>query len=334
VNAILAMNADIVGLMEIENDGFTEQSAIASLVAAINAAGGDYAYIDPGVDQIGTDAIAVGLIYRSTQVKPIKQTVILDSSVDSRFNDDKNRPVLIQTFKEKGSKEKLTVAVNHLKSKGSDCDELGDPDMNDGQGNCNLTRTSAATALVDYLNSDPSNSRDSDFLIIGDLNAYAKEDPVSVIKEAGYVDLFEHFVGDKAYSYVFYGQAGSLDHALASDSLSSQVSGVTEWHINTDEPRVLDYNTEYKSDTQVADLYSASPYRASDHDPVIVELALKSPLKGDFDEDGVLGFADFLILIDHWGCRDQSCAQYDLNKDGKVNFRDIRKWLKWYRKSR
>ena len=85
----------------------------------------------------------------------------------------------------------LTVAVNHLKSKGSSCASIGDPDTGDGQGNCNLTRTKAAQALVDWLATDPTGSGDPDFLIIGDLNAYAMEDPITAIKAAGYTDLIE-----------------------------------------------------------------------------------------------------------------------------------------------
>ena len=72
------------------------------------------------------------------------------------------------------------MAVNHLKSKGSPCDDVGDPDPGDGAGNCNLTRTGAAEALVDWLAGDPTGSGDPDFLIIGDLNSYDKEDPIDV----------------------------------------------------------------------------------------------------------------------------------------------------------
>ena len=46
--------------------------------------------------------------------------------------------------------------VNHLKSKGSDCNAVGDPDTGDGQGNCNMTRTAAAEALVDWMAGDPT----------------------------------------------------------------------------------------------------------------------------------------------------------------------------------
>jgi hypothetical protein len=54
------------------------------------------------------------------------------------------------------------------------------------------------------------------------------------------------------------------------------VSGVTEWHINPDEPTVLDYNVNFKSANHVSTLYDPGPYRSSDHDPVIVGLGLET----------------------------------------------------------
>ncbi|WP_434457871.1 SpnA family nuclease [Stutzerimonas urumqiensis] len=277
VAAILGADAHIIGLMEIENDGYGADSAIADLVTALNrsAVGRQrYAYVDPRQDRLGTDEIAVGLIYREDVVRPHKAAAVLDASVDRRFDDTRNRPALAQTFRERHSGERLTVAVNHLKSKGSSCEDRGDPDRGDGQGNCNLTRALAAQALVDWLATDPTRAKDPDRLIIGDLNAYAKEDPITVIRAAGYVDLLARFVGDSAYSYVFEGQSGYLDHALASPTLAGQVRGATEWHINADEPRALDYNLEFKTPRQQSGFYSQQPYRASDHDPLVIGIDL------------------------------------------------------------
>lgn len=272
VGAIVAMDADVIGLMEIENDGSGPASAIQELVDSLNAVAGPgtYDHIVTGV--IGTDEIRVGLLYQPGRVSPVGSPALLDSSVDARFLDSKNRPALAQSFDAQG--EVFTVAVNHLKSKGSPCNDVGDPDAGDGQGNCNGTRTLAAQALVDWLATDPTGSGDPDVLIIGDLNAYALEDPIVAIQAGAddaagssddYTNLIAAFVGPDAYSYVFQGQAGYLDHALGSASLSSQVTGVTEWHINADEPAAMDYNNY----NQPA-LYAAGPFRSSDHDPVLV----------------------------------------------------------------
>ncbi|RMG94041.1 MAG: ExeM/NucH family extracellular endonuclease [Chloroflexi bacterium] len=269
ISALSAMNADVVGLNELENN---DHEAIADLVSGLNDAlgAGTYAYIDTGT--IGEDAIKVGLIYKPASVTPVGPFAILDSSVDPLFLDTKNRPALAQTFMENATGAKFTVVVNHLKSKGSPCDDVGDPNLGDGQGNCNLTRTNAATALVNWLATDPTGSGDPDFLIMGDLNAYAMEDPITAIKNAGYTDLINAFLGPNAYSFVFFGQAGYLDHALANSSLTPQVAGVAEWHINADEPRALDYN-----DFNQPLLYNPDPFRSSDHDPVLIGVDLNAP---------------------------------------------------------
>lgn len=271
INGLGAINADIVGLLEIENN---PTAAVEDLVNGLNGLPGvgPYDYIDTGY--IGTDAIKVAIIYKTTTVSPTGNYALLDSSVDPTFIDTLNRPVLAQTFVENATDERFTIAVNHLKSKGSACG--GDPDTGDGQGNCNQTRTDAATALVQWLASDPTDSSDPDFLIIGDLNSYAMEDPIAVLKLADYTDLINRFYGASGHSYVFQAQSGYLDYALANDTLNDQVIGAASWHVNGDEPIALDYNLEFKSVAQQASFYNTDPYRFSDHDPIIVGLDLQS----------------------------------------------------------
>jgi len=279
VAAMVSIDADILGLIELENNAAASPSndgtdpVLETLVAALNAVmgPGTYDFIDAGV--IGTDAIKQAFIYKPATVTPVGSFAILDSSVDPTFLDTRNRPVLAQTFKENASDEAFTVAVNHLKSKGSSCADIGDPDTGDGQGNCNLTRLSAAIALVNWLATDPTGSGDSDFLIIGDLNSYAMEDPILAIQDAGYTNLISSFLGAGAYSYIFDGLSGYLDHALANASLLPYVTGVTDWHINTDEPAVIDYDENFNP----PGYYSADPYRAADHDPVVVGLDFEQP---------------------------------------------------------
>ncbi|HEU4477525.1 MAG TPA: ExeM/NucH family extracellular endonuclease [Pyrinomonadaceae bacterium] len=273
INAITTLNADIVSLIEIENDSGAN-SAIADLLNGLNAVSGagTYTLIDTGV--IGTDAIRLALIFKPAVVAPVGPFKILNTAIDPQFLDSKNRPALAQTFRQLSNGAKFTIAVNHFKSKGSPCNDISDPDTGDGQGNCNLTRTRAATALVNWLATDPTGSGDPDFLIIGDLNAYAQENPITTIKAAGYTDLIQTFLGAGAYSFNFNGESGYLDQALASASLRPQVTGAAEWHINADEPVVLDYNVEFKSPNQVNTLYAATPFRSADHDPLVVGLNL------------------------------------------------------------
>jgi len=282
LQALAGLNADVVGLNELENTTGVDPlgDAANGVVAGLNSilGAGPYARIDTGT--IGTDAIRVGLIYKPAKVTPVGPFKVLTSAVDPRFIDTKSRPALAQTFEEVATGARFTVVVNHLKSKGSDCNDVGDPDIGDGQGNCNQTRKAAAQALVDWLATDPTGSGDPDFLIAGDLNSYAMEDPITAIKAgpdgaAGtgddYANLVARFIGPYAYSYVFDGQAGYLDHALSSASLTSQVTGVAEWHINSDEPDVVDYDTSFKGPDQEA-LYESNAYRSSDHDPILVGL--------------------------------------------------------------
>lgn len=322
VSALAGLNADVIGLIEIENDGYGSTSAIAELTNALNINIGTtyWKYINPGVTKIGSDEIAVGFIYRSDRVTPIGNTAILDSNIDAAFIDTKNRPALAQSFRVNSNRAVATAVVNHFKSKGSDCNDLGDRDIGDGQGNCNITRTQAATALVNWLRTNPTGVPDRDYLIIGDLNAYAKENPITQILDAGYTDLIHRFGGGDTYSYVFDGQAGYLDHGLASQSLTPQVLFAADWHINADEPVSLDYNTEYKSAAQINNFYAADAYRSSDHDPLVVSLNLILDLDGDGDVDK----NDIQIVTNARGLKPAALDQRDVNGDGAINALDAR----------
>ena len=271
LNALEALSPDIAGLMEIENN---QAASLQLLVDALNAdlGAGTYAFVNTGT--IGTDAIKLAFLYKPGTVDLVGPAALLTRAVNPIFIDDKNRPSLAQTFRERATSAKFTVIANHLKSKGSDCDDVGDPDLGDGQGNCNLTRSNAADALLSWIIGDPTGSNDSDYLLIGDLNAYAKEDPIEILKQGQLTSLIEAFVGQSAYSYQFAGQSGYLDHAFATGTMLSQVTGVAEWHSNADEPVVLDYNLEFKTD----DPYNAGdPFRSSDHDPLVIGLNPAAP---------------------------------------------------------
>lgn len=284
VNAMVEIDADIIGLMEIENDGYDSESAIADFVNALNAARCSdksvrYGFVNVDaklktVNALGTDAIKVALIYNKKRVNTVGKphALVLDEN-------DKNRPSLIQVFKSKRTHKKFVVSVNHLKSKGSSCeniiyDGVNDVNQNDGQGNCNLTRTHASSLLTQYIATNKKLKKYKKTILLGDFNSYAQEDPIKVIENAGYSNVLNETHGKQEYTYVYKGEAGTLDYIFASKKLQKKIKSISVWHSNTDEPKVLDYNLNYKTPEQQQTLYDEGYFRASDHDQVIMDIKL------------------------------------------------------------
>ncbi len=279
INAIAAINADVVGLMEIQNNGAI---AAQNLVDGLNAKMGanTYTRVSDPVAGTGTDAIKVAMIYKAARVSLVNAALSDTNSIN-------NRPTLAQTFAVPNG-EKFSVIVNHFKSKSCSGASGVDADQNDGQGCYNAQRQEQATRLsADFIPQVIAAANDSDVLVIGDLNAYGKEDPIALLADNGLSDQIERFNGDEGYSYVFDGESGYLDHALANSSMAAQITGANEWHINADEPFVIDYNTEFKPQ----DLYTSAPYKASDHDPVVVGLNLQKAINGTKGRDTITGTA-------------------------------------------
>ena len=270
IRAIADIDADVVGLMEIENDAV--DVAVDDLVDGLNAATAPGTYANIVTGPVGPDAIRVALIYKPGSVTPYGAHAVLEGAFldPNNLGSAKNRAALAQSFVDNADGGVFTVAVNHLKSKGSQC---GTGDDDPEQGSCNLTRTLAAGMLADWLGTDPTGSGDADFLIIGDLNSYDMEDPISLLAGRGYTDLVLRDLGDYAYSYVFSGQWGYLDYIMSNRAATPQVTDTTIWHINADEPDILDYDMSFKKPAQEA-LWEPNAFRSSDHDPVIVGLEL------------------------------------------------------------
>ncbi|WP_291423309.1 ExeM/NucH family extracellular endonuclease [Deinococcus sp.] len=270
VQTITALNPDVLSVMETQND---DNVTMNEIVRALNekAGAGTYAAVQTG--RVGTDAIRVGLIYKPGKVAPIGQPMIDTNSIYSR-------PPVAQTFRDLGTNGVFSVVSNHLKSKGS-CPTSGDTDQ--GQGCWNQLRVQQASQLLNFVSTIKQTSGDQDVLLLGDFNAYGAEDPVKTIQNGGFESLNLRIPAEDRYSYQFGGLFGYLDHAFSSTNLSTQVTGITEWHVNSDEPVIADYNAEYKAIPECGtattcigkDLYSATnPFRASDHDPVLVGLSL------------------------------------------------------------
>lgn len=282
VEAVAALGADVVGLMEIQNNGSV---AVQNLVDGLNVklGAGTYAAVPDPATGTGTDAIKVAMIYRPARVSRVGASLSDTAAIH-------NRPPLAQTFAAVNG-ERFTVVVNHFKSKSCTDAAGADLDQNDLQGCYNHRRVQQAQALRGFVAGLQATSGSNDVLLIGDFNAYAKEDPMLDLTDNGLVDQVGRF-NAFGYSYVFDGAAGRLDQALATPSLSAKVVGATEWHVNADEPSVIDYNLEFKQPacaTCGPDYYSATPYRSSDHDPVVVGLNLTHAIAGTAARETITG---------------------------------------------
>jgi predicted extracellular nuclease/2',3'-cyclic-nucleotide 2'-phosphodiesterase (5'-nucleotidase family) len=296
VTTLIGTGADVLGLTELENQfqPGNPGNALEYLVGQLNAraGAGTYAYVNPGnqLDNgqfLGGDAIAVGFIYKPSKVSVALNTTIekLDDADVARFDPallqqstighvfngvNTSRASLAVTFRESATGEDFTAVINHLKSK-SGSGTGADADQGDGQGAWQQQRELAAKALTEWVATKPTGTHDSDVILLGDFNAYIKEDALDTIKAGGFTNLAEDRLANP-YSYVFDGAYGALDHAFANNSLNGQVTGVTEWHVNADEADAIDYNLDFSRPASYFDGTVAA--RESDHDPILVGLKL------------------------------------------------------------
>lgn len=251
LDALAAIGADIYGLVEVEQG----QGALEKLSKGLSQAlGRTFTYINDGLTASGTWTKA-GYIYCSDRIERVGNMIKIDTGVSNRKR--------MQVFRDKKSGETFVFSINHFKAKAGNGGGA-DSDQDDGQGQFNYSRTQESKAVLKCIESNRTVLGDPDILVMGDLNAYAKEDPILAFTNAGYKDLHQVFHADTSYSYVYtYGgyTVGYLDHALASPSMAAQVTGMAAWHINSDEPASAGYRSS-----------NSTKFRSSDHDPILVGL--------------------------------------------------------------
>lgn len=260
VSALVAMDGDVVGLIEMENNG---GKSIDDIVARLNAAYGapTYAAVPSPATGVGTDRIQVAIIYKPAKVSLQGASL---SATDAIFD----RKPFAQTFAPKDGSAPFTLIVNHFKSKGSGPEDPNDPNFDKGQGAWNLKRVAQSQALLAFVARLQTDGV-PDILAVGDFNAYGAEDPIKTL--SGDLTLLnDRLPKEQRYSFVYGAFSGSLDWAFATKSLDARVSGLDEWHINADEPEFLD---ETGPNTQALKaLGRGTVYRSSDHDPLIIGL--------------------------------------------------------------
>lgn len=279
VAAIQELDADILGLVEIENEGLDQETGpLSQLLDAVNAGlptDKHYVGYDVGVDRLGNDEIAVAFAYRLSRVSVQK----LDGTRfgPAELPEHQTRPSVAGLFQDSASGESILAIVNHFKSKRPSCGS----DEHPLSGGCNQVRTEMAQRLNTWLATIAANHQVDNILILGDLNAHKHESPITVLQHAGFTDLLDNpavvLSGD--YTHVYQGESARLDYLLGSEALVAKVRQALIWHINADEPDVLDYQSRfYEPGRDFADqtpkpshLFDAGPYRSSDHDPIIVD---------------------------------------------------------------
>jgi predicted extracellular nuclease len=276
VHAINTLDASVLSLEEIENAakfGEDRDASLAVLVQALNADAGTpkWAYVPTPAtagDQADEDVIRTAFIYQPALVAPVGPSVIDDAPAFANARDP-----LAQAWRPAGGDGGSTfvVIVNHFKSKGSGSGD--DADQGDGQGASNHSRVLQAQELVDFADAQAA-AADTDLVFLdGDFNSYTREDPMQALYGAGYTDIGSTLTAES--TYLFDGVVGSLDHVLASPAALDTVTGADVWNINSVESVALEYS---RYNYNATNFYDQSPFRSSDHDPLIVGVDLPDEL--------------------------------------------------------
>ncbi|WBU37427.1 ExeM/NucH family extracellular endonuclease [Homoserinibacter sp. YIM 151385] len=282
VRAVNGLDADVVALQEIENSvklGEELDEALADLVAGLNAEAGegawDFVPTPAELDDAAiTDFITNAIIYKPAAVTPVGDSF---TQIDEDVWDIAREPIA-QTF-EVARGTNVTVVANHFKSKSGSGTQPAD-----GQGFFNAERVEQAEAvagLVEDIRAD--DEKGPHVLLLGDFNAYGQEDPIQALTGAGLVDLVPA-KAEGQHTYSFDGQLGSLDHAIATPELAEQVAGVGVWGINAAEWSDRGYGFGAAE--------AGTPYRSSDHDPILVGVSAEDAPAQPVDID-ILSFNDF-----------------------------------------
>ncbi|WP_339804599.1 ExeM/NucH family extracellular endonuclease [uncultured Marinobacter sp.] len=263
VSAVRQADPDVLTVMELEND---DDGPYGALVTLARALGEDWGFIESAA-LAGTDAIRVAILYRTDRLAPTGSPAGLLSGPFQRGN----RPPLAQSFRRQGQPESLRVVAVHLKSKSCRNARTPEQDQHDGQGCFAPLRTEAAAALAAWLKALPIPAGHQGTLITGDLNSYAMEPPLTLLADRGYQDLVRAQHGKTTTSFRFHGRSGTLDYHLADPALLPRVKQAFLWGINAEEPRVL---SALENKPASGDQSANTPWRSSDHNPVISDIAL------------------------------------------------------------
>jgi hypothetical protein len=271
---------DVLGVQEVEN-----LAALQALAAATNARARAAGQADPAYGAYlleGNDVggIDVGLLVKTARVEVVRvwqEGKGERLSVDGSWLHDRP-PLLLRAGVPApgGGRFSFVVVVTHLRS----LSDIAHPDKG---GRVRAKRQEQAESLARVVQGVRERWPAEPVLVVGDLNAFEFND--------GYVDVVGTVAGRPApaeevvvnvsrvlltsplevltlqlpaarrYSYVYRGNAQTLDHILVSGDLVANLRRVAAVHFNADFPLAWQD-------------HSGPLRRLSDHDPVVVHLRL------------------------------------------------------------
>jgi predicted extracellular nuclease len=276
----------IIALQEVQDENGAEITDVTSaagtlqaLADAIVAAGGPaYAFADNpfiGNETSGGQPggnIRTAFLYDPARValvpgslRTVTDPVAQQTDPDSPFFE--SRLPLVADFAFQG--EVVTVINNHLSSKGGSTPLFGtvQPPLNGSEAQ----RQAQAEALRDFVDGLVAADADSNIVLLGDLNEFEFEEPLQALTggtDAPLVNLTETLPPLERYSYNFEGNSQSLDHIMVGRNLAAD-SRFDAVHVNSE--------------------FAA---QSSDHDPLVVQIALGGITRnGGAGEDRLLGRA-------------------------------------------
>ena len=281
VASVIAKNLrypDIVALQEVQdNDGSARTGVKAAdatlrlLVDRIAVLGSvRYRFVDHpfiGDDTNGGQPggnIRVAFLYNPRRVDLIPGSVAtVTGPADQRTNPRNpffnGRLPLIAGFRTRApGHAAVTVVNNHFNSKRGSGPLFGriqpftelqeEPRVNSGVDH----RRRQARAVHDFVTARLAARGDAHIVVVGDFNEFAFVSPLKILERSLH-NLTRKLPPSERYTYIFEGNAQSLDHVLVSPSLSASAE-VDIVHVNAE--------------------FAETAARASDHDPILARLKL------------------------------------------------------------
>ncbi len=270
---------DIIGVTEVQdNNGQSAGDAAADqsyqrLIDNIVAVGGKtykYVNIDPENNKDGgapNANIRVGFLYDPERVSLTEGAPEGDATTAVGYENGKlthnpgridplnpafnsSRKPLAAQFDFQG--ENVIVIANHWNSKGGDTGFFGSqqPVVLGSE----VQRKKIAQIVHDFVADVKADNPDANVVALGDFNDFEFSDAMQIFKGDLMTNMVEKVPAADRYSYVYQGNSQVLDHILVSNRLAASTE-IDMIHVNAD--------------------FTEMSGRASDHDPVLVQIDLK-----------------------------------------------------------